>query len=82
MRLKFFSRGALNMISKEEKAIVRLILCGHTDEQARKTLGMSQHSYWAHLDHIFAELHVRNRVELLLLAYSRQGESVMQQVAA
>jgi DNA-binding NarL/FixJ family response regulator len=59
------SRG-LNLLSKREVSVVRLVADGMTNREVSTELGLSEHTVRNYLFHIFDKLGVSTRVELVL----------------
>ena len=69
------SANGLNLLSKRESQVVQCLAEGFTNREIARHLGLSQHTVKNYLFRIFDKLGVSNRVELLFMSLSQDGNS-------
>jgi DNA-binding NarL/FixJ family response regulator len=70
------------MISAKQKAVLRLISLGESDESVRAELNLNPEAFSNCLDQLFRELGVTTRVELIFFACSEEGKLLLEDEAA
>jgi DNA-binding NarL/FixJ family response regulator len=66
--LRLVGHGGMNLLSKREDEIVRLVTAGANNREIAAQLGLSQHTVKNYLFKIFDKVGVSSRVELVLYA--------------
>ncbi len=69
------------MISAKERAVLRLIAQGVSDESVRMKLHLDQEAFCTCLDQLFRALGVHTRVELIFFACSEEGKLLLAEAA-
>jgi DNA-binding NarL/FixJ family response regulator len=67
--------NGVNLLSKQEARIVRLVAQGRTNREIAEQLELSEHTVKNYLFKIFDKLGISNRVELVLYAVSQEDQS-------
>jgi DNA-binding NarL/FixJ family response regulator len=74
------ARG-LNLLSKRDENVVRLVSEGLTNRQISSDLGLSEHTVRNYLFRIFDKLGVSTRVELVLYCLQDRPAAVVEMVS-
>jgi two-component system nitrate/nitrite response regulator NarL len=56
----------LRQLTPRENAVVRSVLCGHSNKEIARALGIAEHTVKIHLHHVYAKLHLHGRLDLVL----------------
>jgi DNA-binding NarL/FixJ family response regulator len=56
-------------LTKREKKVLRLLMCGLQNIEIAKQLGISVHTVKAHIERIYYKLKVKNRVQASVLGF-------------
>jgi DNA-binding NarL/FixJ family response regulator len=67
------------MIAEKEKAVLRLIAAGESDERIRVQLGLSRTAFVDCLEELFTKFQVSSRLELIFFACSQEGKVVLEE---
>jgi DNA-binding NarL/FixJ family response regulator len=65
------------MLSATEKAVLRLIARGESDEQIRRKVNLDDEGFRHCLDGLSGELGISDRLELMFLACSEEGKLLL-----
>lgn len=68
--LRVANPDGLNLLSRREEEVMRLVADGLANREIAESLGLSEHTVKNYLFHIFDKLGISNRVELVLYAVS------------
>jgi DNA-binding NarL/FixJ family response regulator len=68
--LRVANPDGLNLLSRREEEVMRLVADGLGNREIAECLGLSEHTVKNYLFHIFDKLGISNRVELVLYAVS------------
>ena len=68
--------NGLNLVSKREQEVVRLVVEGLSNREIAQRLNLSEHTIKNYVFRIFAKLGVSNRVELVHLALANGERSL------
>src|SRR5271154_5936153 len=73
--LRVVDPAGLNLLSKREEEVMRLVAEGLGNREISELLALSEHTVKNYLFHIFDKLGISNRVELVLYAVTNPKES-------
>jgi DNA-binding NarL/FixJ family response regulator len=66
------------MLSATQKAVLRLIAQGESDERIRKKVNLDQEGFRNCLDELYRDLSVSDRLELIFFACSEEGKLLLE----
>ena len=66
------------MLSAKEKAVLRLIAQGESDERIRQKLNLDDEGFRSSLDELYREIGVKERLELIFFACSEEGRFLLE----
>jgi len=66
-------KADLSLLTSREKAVAELVAAGKSNKEVARDLGITERTVKAHLGSAFEKLHVRDRLQLVLMFSNKSG---------